>query len=83
MAVHLASQNKVDKLVLETPYTSLTEVASESYPFLPTAILKYKMPTKEWIKDVQVPILILHGTKDEVIPFHHAQTLAPLNPNIQ
>ncbi|MFS4460693.1 alpha/beta hydrolase [Bdellovibrio sp. HCB2-146] len=78
MAVHLASRNQVHKLILETPYTSLTDIAAKSYPYLPMFLLKYKMPSKDWIQRVKAPIMILHGTRDEVIPFAHAENLAKM-----
>ncbi|MNL55175.1 Alpha/beta hydrolase family protein [compost metagenome] len=78
MAVHLAVHNPVHKLILETPYTSLTDIVAKSYPYLPSFLLKYQMPSKEWIKGVKAPVMILHGTRDEVIPFSHAEELASL-----
>ena len=82
-ALHLARENRISKLILETPYLSLADIAKESYPYLPIQILKYQMPSKEWIVDVKAPILILHGTNDEVIPIHHAVDLAKLVKNSQ
>ena len=77
-AVHLAATNPVKKLILETPYLSLKTIAGEAYPYVPISLLKYQMPSNEWIQKVQAPILILHGTNDEVIPIHHAVDLAKI-----
>jgi Hydrolases of the alpha/beta superfamily len=77
-AVHLAANNPVKKLILETPYLSLKAIAGEAYPYVPIALLKYQMPSNEWIQKVQAPIMILHGTNDEVIPIHHAVDLSKI-----
>ncbi|MEP3429039.1 MAG: alpha/beta fold hydrolase [Roseibium sp.] len=61
-------------LVLEAPYTALLDMASASYPWLPVSILmKDPMLTRERIKNIAMPVLILHGTEDRVIPVEHGK----------
>ncbi len=63
-------------LVLEAPYTALVDRAFEQYPWLPVGLLmKDQMPTRERISHVGVPLLILHGTEDTVIPVEHGKRL--------
>lgn len=79
MASYVASQKKVRKLVLFTPYASMKQLAAEKYPFLPAFILKYPLETKTWFKRITCPIFIFHGTNDGTIPFSHALMLAGIN----
>jgi uncharacterized protein len=68
IASNLAAMRNPDLLILEAPYYSMKDVASRLYPFLPVGLLlKYNFPTYQFIKDVECPIVIFHGTDDEVI----------------
>jgi len=43
-------------------------------------IMKYPLPTYKWIKYVQCPIHIIHGTNDTLIPFKTSIKLSKINP---
>jgi len=66
-AAWLASTNRPRKLILLAPYYSLTDEATTLYPFLPGFILKYPIPTYQYIQRVKAPITIVHGDRDELI----------------
>lgn len=69
VAVRLATERPAAGLVLDAPYTSITEVAMQAYPFLPVrAFLKDRYESRNYIPQVRIPLLILHGERDEVIP---------------
>jgi uncharacterized protein len=69
VAVALAAQHPVGKLVLEAPYTSTADVAALTYPFVPVRLLmKDQFHSDEWIKSVKAPLLIVHGERDQSIP---------------
>ena len=65
------SQNKnFAGLVLETPFTSMIDAAKKFYPYIPVGLLlKDKFENKDKIKNVRSPILIMHGEKDQIVPF--------------
>ena len=70
IASQLASVKDCRVLILETPYYSIPDLFSCYVPLYPTGIIsKYKIPTYEYLNKVKAPILILHGTDDEVIPY--------------
>jgi uncharacterized protein len=76
VATYVAANRKSDALILETPYYSLPDVGRLHFPLLPYHLLvKYKFPTHRWIKSVRSPILIFHGTKDEVVPYKASEKL--------
>jgi uncharacterized protein len=66
-ATMLASQNNPKLLVLQAPYYSITDMMRHTYSFLPTFLLKYKFETCEFIQKTKAPVLVFHGTNDQVI----------------
>ncbi|WP_413294098.1 alpha/beta hydrolase [Bdellovibrio sp. HCB185ZH] len=83
LAVFLGSDPRVKALILETPYLSLTAMAKNRFPLLPAFLMKYPMQSSEWITKVSVPILILHGNEDEVIPFTQGKELSEISKKAQ
>lgn len=76
VAAYVASQTNCKRLILETPYYSIPDVFA-AYAFIyPTQrMIKYKIPTHEYLQDVNYPVTIFHGTNDWVIPYGHAAKL--------
>jgi dienelactone hydrolase len=55
---------------LETPFTSMIDAAKTFYPYIPVSLLlKDKFDNKSKIKNIKVPILIMHGEADQIVPF--------------
>jgi pimeloyl-ACP methyl ester carboxylesterase len=82
-AAKLASMNHPKMLVLDAPYYSLTKVTARYAPFMPLSLLiKYPLPTYKWLKYVQCPIHIIHGTNDNLIPYKTSIKLSKVNPNL-
>lgn len=77
VAAQLAASRPSGALILEAPYTSLYELAYTHYPMLPFPKLLVKDPydTYAAIPNIMAPIFIMHGTKDNVIPFTHSEKL--------
>ncbi|HSJ68831.1 MAG TPA: alpha/beta fold hydrolase [Anditalea sp.] len=72
-ATKLAADNRPALLILQAPYYSLTDLMRNTYPFIPTLLLKYKFPTYQFIQEVDSPIVVFHGTDDDII--YHASSL--------
>lgn len=82
-AAKLASLNNPKMLILDAPYYSLTKVTARYAPFMPLSLLiKYLLPTYKWLKYVQCPIHIIHGTHDKLIPFKTSVKLSQIKPNL-
>ncbi|HAM70291.1 MAG TPA: alpha/beta hydrolase [Verrucomicrobiales bacterium] len=74
IASHLALARPVGGLILQSSFTSLPDVASELFPYLPVRTVgALRYPTRERLGSIHVPLLILHSRTDELIPFRHAE----------
>jgi len=82
-ATKLASMNHPKMLILDAPYYSLTKVTKRYMPFMPLSILlKYPLPTYKWLKYVECPIHIIHGTDDKLIPYNTSVKLSQIKPDL-
>jgi len=80
-ATKLASMNNPKMLILDAPYYSLSKVAKKYIPFMPLSLLiKFPMPTYKWLKYVNCPIHIIHGTDDKLIPYKTSVKLSRIKP---
>ena len=69
VATELASNNKFAGVILESPFTSIADAAKIYYPYLPiNLLLKDRYDSKNKIKKINSPILIMHGKKDNIVP---------------
>ena len=76
VAVWLAVERKIKALVLESPYTSVADVAAMNYPLLPVRWLLKDQFHSDWlISKVTAPVLMFHGAKDETVPISFGQRL--------
>lgn len=79
-ATKVASDNKPRFLILDAPYLSFKKVVERYLPIFPTNwVLRYKLRTDLWIKQVQCHTYILHGTKDRLIPITQSEQLQKIN----
>ena len=79
VATRMAAEKASAGLILEAPYTSVLEIALTDYPFLPVRLLlSDRYETDKVIPQVRVPLLILHGKQDDVIPVAMAHKLHKL-----
>ena len=75
-ATYVASKNNPKNLILETPFYSIEDEAKSRFKWLPVKrLLKYKMPTYQFIDSVSCPITVFHGTEDAVVAYEHGQKL--------
>ena len=74
-AIHLCSLFQVGGLVLLSPFLSLCEVVDDLYGKLASALLKQRFNNKERVKRVSSPCLIVHGTRDKLVPDRHTTEL--------
>jgi fermentation-respiration switch protein FrsA (DUF1100 family) len=79
VAVAVASEHPVGKLILEAPYTSTVDVAASLFRFVPVRLLmRDQFRSDQRIARVAVPLLIMHGTNDPAIPITFGEQLFAL-----
>jgi len=74
VAAEMASRFDSRALILETPFVSIREMAKSVFPLLPIgSLLQTRYDNLEKIAKIKVPLLVLHGDRDEVIPYEHGR----------
>jgi len=70
VALELALGSPARALVLESPFTSIPEMARAVYPFLPVwPLVRTRYDNLGKIGRLRLPLLVLHGDRDDVVPF--------------
>jgi fermentation-respiration switch protein FrsA (DUF1100 family) len=81
VAIALAAEKPVSRLILEAPYSSTVDIAAAQYWFLPVRLLmKDQFRSDLRIARVTAPVLIIHGDADRIIPIQYGQRLFSLIP---
>ena len=75
LAARAAQKYGAKRLVLIAPYFSLEELAREKMPFVPKFLIKYKIPTFEFVGGFGRPVTIFHGEHDELIGVDNSRRL--------
>ncbi len=70
-----AAGHAPDLTLLVSPYSSMRALAAELYPWVPEKVLRYPLHTLEHAAKLLGPVMLIHGSKDELIPIHHSETL--------
>jgi hypothetical protein len=79
VAVKLASEKPVGRVILEAPYTSTVDLAGRLFPIVPVRWLMLdQFHSDERISAVKAPLLIMHGAQDDVIPIGFGERLFAL-----
>lgn len=70
VAVQMATEYNFAAVILEAPYSSTAHVAQGRYPFIPVHLLMHdQFRSIDKIKDLNEPLLIVHGLRDAVVPY--------------
>ena len=70
VAIETAQNKDLAGIILESPFTSMVELAQKYYPFLPVKfLLKDKYETVKKLPNISSPLLVLHGRLDTIVPF--------------
>jgi uncharacterized protein len=76
VAVHVAARCKVGRVILVTPFDSLTHVARVHYPIFPVGLLlKHRFDCASLAPNIRVPALFLAAAGDQIVPVRLAKTL--------
>ena len=76
IAAWLAARHTPTALVMYASFTSVPDMAQQLYPMFPARWLaRYRYDTRAALGKVTCPVLIMHSSEDEIIPFSHGQAL--------
>ena len=76
IAAQLASIRDCKRLILETPYSRITEIFKQyAWMFPINRMIHYKIPTDDYLQKVVAPISIFHGTNDATIHYSNSSKL--------
>lgn len=76
VATQLAVKADFAAVVLEAPFSSAVSVGQKTYWFVPVGLLlKDKFKSIEFAPKITSPVLIMHGTKDKIVPYSEGKKL--------
>lgn len=70
----------VDMTVLVSPYSSMSALTGQIYPYVPQVVLRYPLHTDLLLPRIKSPLLLIHGDQDTFIPPSHSKALKALAP---
>ena len=70
VAVEIAQNKNYAGVILESPFTSMVNMGKKYYPIFPVSILlKDKFESYKKINNIFIPVLIMHGKVDKIVPY--------------
>jgi pimeloyl-ACP methyl ester carboxylesterase len=78
LATYLASNVPCKRVILETPYYSLSSLGSHFFPIYPMKnMTRVDIPSWQYLDEVTEPVSIFQGTSDLIVPLSNASKLKP------
>ncbi|MGM0423890.1 MAG: alpha/beta hydrolase [Thermodesulfobacteriota bacterium] len=82
VAARLAMDREPGALILDSTFTSVSEMGRKLYPFLPVKhVFRYKYPTQDYLQQTQAPVLVVHSSEDGLVPFELGRKLYQAAPS--
>jgi len=79
VATEIAQNKNFAGIILESPFTSMIDAGKDKYPYLPVRLLlKDKYESNKKLRNINSPILIMHGKVDNIVPFHMGKKMYEL-----
>lgn len=69
-------------MLLRSPFSDLAAVARHHYPFVPTALLKDEFPVADIVARIDVPLTVVYGTADSIVPSTQSAEVADAATNL-
>ena len=71
VSTEVAQNKKFAGIILESPFTSMVDAGKFYYFYLPVSLLlKDRYETIRKLKNIRIPMLVMHGKRDKIVPFH-------------
>jgi len=69
VAARMVSEGRANALILQSPYTAVVDVAAWRFPVFPVRwLMKDRFDTFSLAPKIKMPVLIMHGTEDNIVP---------------
>lgn len=76
VAARLARDVGAAGLIVESAFTSVPDIGAELYWWLPVRWLsRLQFATADYVADADMPVLVIHSSEDEIIPFEHGRRI--------
>jgi len=76
VAARTAASHRPGLVIIESAFTSLKDLADDLFVWVPSWLLtNYAYETACYLRDLDVPVLVIHSRDDDIIPFHHGKQL--------
>ncbi|WP_041290097.1 alpha/beta hydrolase [Kribbella flavida] len=84
VVTELATEIAPGGLVLRSPFVDLASVGKVHYPFLPMRLLlRDKFPLAEQLATVKVPVTVVLGSEDSIVPPDQSRAVAAAAPDLK
>ena len=65
-----------ERIIVESTFTSVPDIAREYYPWLPVRWLsRLQHSARDFVREVESPVLVIHSRDDEIVPFRHGEAI--------
>jgi pimeloyl-ACP methyl ester carboxylesterase len=82
VAVEMARRGHGARVILVSPYTSMVDMGRKTFPFLPAVLLvRDRFDSEDKAAGIPVPVLVLHGEEDTLIPVEMGRRLGQRFPH--
>jgi len=76
VAAEIALRKQTGALIMESGFTSVPDLGSSFYPYLPVRLLsKYRYASIEKVGKIKMPKLFIHSPEDEIVPYEQGRRL--------
>ncbi|QFG70232.1 alpha/beta hydrolase [Ornithinimicrobium pratense] len=83
VAAALAAARPPAGMLLRSPFTELADVGRTHYPWLPVGLLlRDRYPVLAHIRELEVPVTVVRGTADQVVPTSLSEQVARATPHL-
>ena len=75
-ALYIGTTKPVLGVILDSPLTTAREMARIHYAFVPSFLLRFKLDNLDRAAGLSAPLLVFHGTRDEIAPISMGERIA-------
>ncbi len=83
VVARLATTHPPAGVLLRSPFTELADVGGHHYPWLPVRLLlRDRFPVVDHVRTIEVPVLVVYGDSDSVVPSELSREVAAATRNL-